>query len=254
MKIVAFRIEDEGARGLHMVAAFEIEFGGHHAVFKQRRPGAQIVPAEAGANAEDVRLPLALGRAWLQHRIIDADVLALGIEPPEDLGEAASAVGCGNFLQQGRGFRQVLAERGRQGRRRPYEHAAVPEKISCPQKFDGAIELGFFGKAPHPQSAAHRFAGFNIPVPGLGPGRIDSHDDDVFTRRRNCHCLRQIAPEAAPVADDVVGGKHADDGFRVLPEEQKRGQPDRRRRIASQRLGDHLPRRQLGQLANNVLT
>jgi len=31
-----------------------------------------------------------------------------------------------------------------------------------------------------------------------------------------------------------------------LSEQQKRGQPDRRRRVASQRLGDHLLPRQLG--------
>src|SRR5580698_3697928 len=92
----------------------------------QRRPRAQIVPAEIRRDAVNVGLALALCRARLQNRIVYADVLALWIELSKGLLELAAAVAVSNFLEQRRGFRQVLAQRIGERLGAPEEHAAVP--------------------------------------------------------------------------------------------------------------------------------
>src|SRR5579862_8487536 len=96
----------------------------------QRRPGAKVVPPEIGWQAEDISLLLSLRRARLQHAVIHADVFTLGIDPAESARELARAIGLGNFLQQLRGFPQMLAQRIRQRLRAPQKHPAIPEIIS----------------------------------------------------------------------------------------------------------------------------
>src|SRR5271157_786058 len=116
-------------------------------MFVKRSPRTQIVPSKAGRDAVDTRLTFALGRARLQHSVIDADVLAPGIEPGKRLLEAARAVAGSNLIQQRRGLRQMLAERIGQGLRAPDEHSAVPEKIAC--LYELLCDLGgrFLGEA-----------------------------------------------------------------------------------------------------------
>src|SRR5271165_2677098 len=99
-------------------------------MFVKRSPRTQIVPSKAGRDAVDTRLAFALGRARLQHSVIDADVLAPGIEPGECLPETASAVAGSNFVEQRRSLRQMLVERVSQSLRAPDEHSAVPVEIA----------------------------------------------------------------------------------------------------------------------------
>src|SRR5271165_6563304 len=116
-------------------------------MFVKRSPRTQIVPSKAGRDAVDTRLTFALGRARLQHSVIDADVLAPGIEPGKCLLEAASAIARGNFIQQRRGLRQMLAERVRQRLRAPDEHSAVPVEIACPDELLRDLDGRLLGEA-----------------------------------------------------------------------------------------------------------
>src|SRR5215475_1008982 len=47
-------------------------------VFVKRGPGAQVIPTKIGAQAEEVRGLLPLGRAGFQNGVVDADVFTLG--------------------------------------------------------------------------------------------------------------------------------------------------------------------------------
>src|SRR5258706_6247097 len=101
----------------------------------QRRPRAQIVPAEIGGDAVESRLALTLRRAGLEHRVIHADVLALRIQAREGPREAAlrcrsRAPRSGDFFQHARGLGQVLAQRVGERLGAPDKYAAIPEKVA----------------------------------------------------------------------------------------------------------------------------
>src|SRR5579862_5546007 len=99
-------------------------------MFVQRSPRPQIIPAEIGGQAKDIGVPLSLGGAGFQHRVIDADVLTFGILPPKCICELTSSKGRRNLLEHNCGLGQMLAQGVRQGTRAPKKYAAVPEIVS----------------------------------------------------------------------------------------------------------------------------
>src|SRR6202521_1900319 len=98
-----------------------------YAVLMQRSPGTEVVPSEVGGQTDDAGLRFSLGRARLQHRIVDADVFALRVELPKSLGELARAISGCNCFEKRFGVRKVLAQRVSERIRAPEKHAAVPE-------------------------------------------------------------------------------------------------------------------------------
>src|SRR5438270_12102367 len=97
----------------------------------QGRPGAKVVPATICRDAVDMGSLLTFGRARLQHRVVDADVLALGIEPAKSDFEFCGSKRGSNFFQQRRGIGKTLSEVDSQGPRSPEKHPTVPKIISC---------------------------------------------------------------------------------------------------------------------------
>ena len=94
---------------------------------------------------------------------------------------------------------------------------------------------------------------FDVAVPGLGARRLDSHHDDVCARSRDGNSAPNILVEPLFLEDDMIGGEHADNGAGIDALQQKRCQPDRRRGIASHRLGQDLVRRKDGKLLQDRL-
>src|SRR4029077_14051316 len=115
---------DNFSRGIHVVAIGiqekslvrrnQVALRGmalRYMMFVQRGPRSEIVPAEIGGQTVDVPRLLALRRTRLQHRIVNANVFALWIEPAEGSFELARTERGGDLLQHRRGLRQMLQQR-----------------------------------------------------------------------------------------------------------------------------------------------
>src|SRR4051794_23991583 len=96
----------------------------------ERSPRAKVVPAKVRRNAVQARRVLAFRRARLEDGVVHADVFALGIKLRESALELLGPEGCGNLLQVGRGFRQMLAQRVGQRACAPDKYAGVPVVVS----------------------------------------------------------------------------------------------------------------------------
>src|SRR5580658_3982548 len=94
MHVIALRIQDERACTADNVARKWTALC--RVMLVQSGPGTQIVPAEIGRQAKDISGPLALRRTRLEHGVIDADVLAAGIQSAKRRREFASAESGGN--------------------------------------------------------------------------------------------------------------------------------------------------------------
>src|ERR1700722_1822852 len=68
----------------------------------QRRPADKIVPLEVPRQAIDLRACFAFSRTWLEYRVVNANVLALGINLSKDAIKLRlrSSVSLRNPLQQ----------------------------------------------------------------------------------------------------------------------------------------------------------
>src|ERR1700722_15016776 len=95
-------------------------------MFVQSLPGAQVVPAEVGGQAIDIRMVFALGGAGLEHGVVDADVFAARVKLAKYLFEARCLVGVCDLMQKGRGLRKMLADGVGAGSRCPQKKAAIP--------------------------------------------------------------------------------------------------------------------------------
>ncbi len=122
-------------------------------VLVERGPGAEVVPSEIGGDAVEAGGMLALGGARLEHGIVHADVLALGIELLEGGVELLRPPAFGDLLEIGRGLREVLAQRVGERARAPDEHAGVPEIISGGDELFRLLECGLLGETLHAQNA-----------------------------------------------------------------------------------------------------
>src|SRR5580698_3577577 len=221
----------------------------------QRRPRAQIVPAEIRRDAVNVGLALALCRARLQNRIVYADVLALWIELSKGLLELAAAVAVSNFLEQRRGFRQVLAQRVGERLGAPEKHAAVPEEIPSLHELLGNCRTRFLGETLHPHRTIARLAAdLNVAVPSLRASRLDTDDHDVRAGCRDLRAPLDVVAKTLLVEDDVVGREQPDHCCRIESGQQKCGKSNRGRGIASDRLSHNLLLLQLLELAKNLRT
>src|ERR1700730_6695746 len=92
----------------------------------------------------------ALSRSWLEHSVINADVLARRVELAKHLLEARSSIRVGNLLQIGRGLRQMLADGVGQGTRRPQENTAVPVVSAREHELLCAITVEVLSETTHP--------------------------------------------------------------------------------------------------------
>ena len=74
--VIVARIDAHHALRLGDVAILRVAL--RQLMFVEGIPGTQVVPAELRRQAVDIRMVLALGRARLEHGVIDADVFAFG--------------------------------------------------------------------------------------------------------------------------------------------------------------------------------
>ena len=181
---------------------------------------------------------LALGRARLEHSVVDGDVFAFGIEGAKDLFELGSSVGGGDFFEQRSGLRQMLAHGIRQRARRPEKHAGVPEVIARGNELLGPVQVGLLGKAAYVQRSlvAGIVAGLNVAVAGFRTGGLDAQHHHVVTGRGQGDGFVERLQEARLVGDDVIGGKDAQDGIGILAFDEESGQAAGGRGVARHRL------------------
>src|ERR1700683_4148642 len=127
-------------------------------------------------------------RPRFQHRIVDADIFALRIQPAKSVGKLARAKAGGNFFQDRRGLRKMLAQRISQRARAPQKHAAVPEIISRSHKSRSLLRVWLLGKSAHAQRVSTEFAArFNVTVPGLRSIRPDTEHNNILASSRGLH-------------------------------------------------------------------
>src|SRR5713101_2307798 len=106
VNIIVLRVQGKSAGRRHRIPAATLCL--RYVVLMQRSPGAKVVPSEVGGQTEDARLAFSLGRPRFQHRIVDADVLALRVELSESVRELARAISSGNFFEEPCGVRKML--------------------------------------------------------------------------------------------------------------------------------------------------
>src|SRR5260370_11094631 len=189
----------------------------------QRGPGAEIVPSKVGRQTEDSRLDFSLGGARLQHRVVDADVFTLRVEPSKGFCELACAIGLGNLFEEPSRLRKMLAQRVRERVGAPEKHAAVPEVIARVEKLHGSGEIRLFGKAAHPQGApligGASFGNFSldITVAGFRASWADAEHNDVFSGGSNLDSAAESRTVFGWIRDYVVGGKQPENRVGIVP-------------------------------------
>ena len=178
----------------------------------------------------------------LHHAVIDRDVFA----EREGFGELRVEIGMaegGQARKQGRGFRQVMAQRVEDSGRFPEKHAGIPVEIPGGDKFLGLGKFWLFaelGDGGGGEFAAFRAGGkFDVAVAGFGPAGFDSQNGDLAVYR-GAEGGFEKGGVAGGVADDVVGGEDAEDGTGVEGMKDVRGEADGGRGVALGRFGDDL--------------
>src|ERR1700719_2251372 len=133
--------------------------------------------------------------------------------------------------------------------RAPQKHSAVPEIPPRRNEFSRFFGIWFFREAAYTQRIAlKQSARLDVTVPGLRPIWPDAKHDNI---RAGCGNLNPALERLAItflIANDVVGGKQPKDGAGILAQQQKRAQPDGRRRVSSNGLRQDLRPWQLGKL------
>src|SRR6185437_5939497 len=238
VNVIAPGIQREPRFGGDQVVILWLAFG--RMMIMQRGPRTQIIPSEICGKADDAGVLLSLARAWFEHGIINADVLAPGIEPGKRGGKFLRAEGGRNLLQQCRGLRQMLQQRFGQGTGTPQEHAAVPEIVSGFHEFSGARCVRLFRKASHPQRIVLKGGtGLDVTVAYLGPCGTDSKDYNIFSRGRDLNSLLQDLAIPFFVGDYVVGRKQANHGIGIAVHQDECSQTDGWGCVASYRFGQN---------------
>src|SRR5580698_2002025 len=210
-------------------------------VFVQRSPRPQIVPAEAGGQANNVGLLLASRRKRFKDGIVNADVLALGIQATKYLTKLLASEPRRNFFQNGRRLRQLPPQSIDERARTPQKHAAIPVVVSGLQKFGGALGAWFLGEAPHAQSAVSSGgASFNVSVTSFGASRSNANDDNVGSRPGDSYAFLQELTIPGLISDDMIGGKHSNHRRRIAAQKNESGQADGRGGVTAYRFGDDL--------------
>jgi len=247
MNEVALCIQSKDAVSRNQVAVRRLLLRG--AMLVERGPRAQVVPSEIRGDAEQTRCFLALLGAWLKHGVVDADVLAPGIQFAQGRGKVPRSERCRNLLKNSRGRGQMFVQGVCQGPCAPQKHSAVPEVIACSQELRRPASVGFLSEAPDAQNISVECgACLDIAVASFRPGGVNSEDHDVLPRNREVNPPGQDLTESLLVRDHVIGRKQADDGVGIASPEDERRQPDGGRGIASDGLCDDLLFAQTGQL------
>src|SRR6478672_8163536 len=94
---------------------------------------------------------LALGRPGLQNSIVNADVLALGVETGKRFVEVSGAPCGGDLLKIRRGFREVFTQSAGERACAPHKNAAVPVVISRSHKLLGPLLIRLLSKPLYPE-------------------------------------------------------------------------------------------------------
>src|SRR5215831_20334200 len=106
-------------------------------------------------------------------------------------------------------FTQGLSQSGRA----PDKHAAVPVIVPRGDELFRALLVGLLRETRDPEKLRIELvAGFNVTVAGLSASGLNAHDHDVAFLSRDFNGAPQHLMKCFLVVDDVVGGKHSDDG------------------------------------------
>ena len=124
------------------------------------------------------------------------------------------------------------------------EHPAVPEEAAVGEELLGALAVGLLHEAARAVHAlGDRIAHLDVAVAGLGAVRADPDGDDVAAARR-LRRERQDRRVLVLVGDVVIGGEHHADGVGIDARDPRGGPPDAGRRVAPDRLGEDVLRRE----------
>jgi hypothetical protein len=207
-----------------------------------RVPRADVRPA--GVERHDHALAqLRLARERLHHRVVDRVRRRRGERVAIDAEEVAVLLAVRNRLFAGRmDLGLEPADRVEPHRRAHDEDPAVPPVFArfdvLPREFEMRL-LDEAVEAAHVQPAggriAERRADADVAVARLRARRHDPHRRDLALRRA-MHAGRDGRMKARAVRDGVVGGHHRHHRIAAVGDDAQRGERQRRRRIAAERL------------------
>src|SRR5205807_2560844 len=192
----------------------------------------------------------ALGRARLQHRIIDADVFALGIKFFKLLIESRRSPGGRDLFQVRSGLRKMLPQGIGERAGAPHKNTAVPVIVAGCNEFFRALKIGLFSKALHAEQLAIQLvSGLNVPVSGFRAARLDAHGHNVLSLAGDLHGAEKQFLEFGFIANNVVRREHANNRSGIEFFQEEGCQPYGRRSVAGLGLNYYLFRWEPGQLA-----
>src|SRR5580692_2341819 len=140
----------------------------------------------------------------------------------------------------------------RQSARAPDEHAAVPEEVTGFHELLSNIGHRLLGESLHLKHALLRFSAcLDVTITCFSASWLNADDDDVRALRSDFSSAADIFAKTLFVEDDMVRREQAEYSTGIEPSQQERRKPDRRGRIAADRLGDDLPLLQFLQLTKN---
>ena len=247
-------------------AAQGVAVGVGGAMARGRGPDADVVPVETGGEHDDVV-------GFFEEGVIDGDFGELGIDFFQDGGEGsgifdfrfsifdwalprrsgggrsersgwfAFGEGGAHGGHGGGEFGGVLGEGGGDDGGAPDKHAGVPSVVAGGEIGLGGFEIGFFDEAFHagdgdaveffPEGAA-----LDVAEAGFGFVGADADGDHDGRGRGGGEGGAQVALVGARVVDDVVGGEDGEDALRVARGDERGGERDGGRGVASDGFGD----------------
>ena len=139
--------------------------------------------------------------------------------------------------------------------RAPEEDARVPGEIPRCEEPLGGVAVGLLAELDHAVdgdavAGLQQRSALDIPISGLGPGRLDAERDQrggvgVDDRDGRFHGRQ----ERVDRTDDVIGGHHDHRPLGIAVSHDLGGQTDARGGVARAGLGDYVRRRQVGKLS-----
>src|SRR6267154_783123 len=104
----------------------------------------------------------------------------------------------------------------------PQKHSAIPEEISCIDKFPRPGQVRLFSKSAHAQRAIMiSSARLDVSVAGFRASGPYAKHHDVISRSGDLDCLAESSAVLGRISDDVIGGKQTEHRIGILTKQKK---------------------------------
>ena len=203
----------------------------------QRGPGADVVPRERAAAHDDIG-------GFLHDGVVDGNLFEAREVAGEGGGEGRVVGLGGPGADEGAELRAEAVEGLEDALRGPDEHAGVPGVFAGGEVGAGGFDIGFLDEA----TDAHEgdapgglpgLAGLDVAEAGAGEGGLDADGGQHVVFRAKAKALAEDVAEDGEVADDVVGGQHAENGLGVAVENPRGGGGDGGGGVAADGFAEH---------------